>query len=390
MKYNLGLLNNACLVILLIPYFYSCQSLKKGEIAFSGEELFLQKTDLLVKDTSLFKNCEVIPLELKDLSTIKDINKVLLFEDKIGVVDLASRALLIFDRQGNFLHEIKRVGNGPGEYSQLWDVCLDPVDSCFAFLTSHRFVMFYSYTGEFKYSINIEKTFQKMVLKGDYIYLQYPDQVNYDKQEYSIMSLNRRNGKICDILEQGIRPVESLWADGYTLTPGKDAIYYIQRYTNRIYKVTGESYTPLYELNLGKFELPDHLKVEDLNKESFIRELANTWSVFSLTNFCELSNGFMLSSNLPGFFYYNSQTEALEHFDQISNKEYGVDFYSFTPVEPAGKNIAFVLNEDRLASMKEHRKEHQGTHETPALKALLDRLPNESNPVIFLYSIKEE
>ncbi len=377
-------------IFLLIYCLCACQTSRKGGTDFSGEELFLKKTDLVIKDTSLLGKYEMIPLELNKHSGIKWIDKILLFEDKVGVVDLGLRAFFVFDRQGNFLYEINHVGDGPGEYTQLLDVCLDPVDSCFVFLTSPYNILVYSYADEFKYSIKLEEAghkiaAQRIAVQGDYIYLLVPDRAGYDRQEYSMMALNRRNGKKTYLLEQGIRPVESLWTHGYSLVPGRDAVYYMQRYTHRIYKVKGEKCTPFYELNLGKFELPDHMLQEGLDKPRFMNELSDRWSVFCLTNFCELPGGFMLSSNLPGLFYYDYQKEELDHFDGILNEDYGIELYSSTPVEPVGENVAFVLNNLMLANMKEHRREN----ETPALKALLDRLPDDPNPVLFLYSQKK-
>ena len=377
-------------IFLLIYCLCACQTSRKGGIDFSGEELFLKKTDLVIKDTSLLGNYEMIPFELNKSCAIKWIDKILLFEDKIGVVDLSSRVFFVFDRQGNFLYEINHVGDGPGEYTQLLDVCLDPVDSCFVFLTSPYSILVYSYADEFKYSIKLEEAAhkiaaQRITVQGDYIYLLVPDRAGYDRQEYSMMALNRRNGKKTYLLEQGIRPVESLWTHGYSLVSGQDAVYYMQRYTHRIYKVKGEKCTPFYELNLGKFELPDHMLQEGLDKPRFMNELSDRWSVFCLTNFCELPRGFMLSSNLPGLFYYDYQKEELDHFDGILNEDYGIELYSSTPVEPVGKDVAFILNNLMLANMKEHRRET----ETPALKALLDRLPDDPNPVLFLYSQKK-
>ena len=377
-------------IFLLIYCLCACQTSRKGEIYFSGEELFLKKTDLVIKDTSLLGNYEMIPFELNKFSGIKTIDKILLFEDKVGVVDLGLRAFFVFDRQGNFLYEINHVGDGPGEYTQLLDVCLDPVDSCFVFLTFPKGILVYNYADEFKYSIKLEEAAhkiaaQRITVQGDYIYLLVPDRAGYDRQEYSMMALNRRNGKKTYLLEQGIRPVESLWTHGYSLVPGRDAVYYMQRYTHRIYKVKGEKCTPFYELNLGKFELPDHMLQEGLDKPRFMNELSDRWSVFCLTNFCELPRGFMLSSNLPGLFYYDYQKEELDHFDGILNEDYGIELYSSTPVEPVGKDVAFILDNLMLANMKEHRRET----ETPALKALLDRLPDDPNPVLFLYSQKK-
>lgn len=225
----------------------------------------------------------------------------------------------------------------------------------------------------------------RIAVQGDYIYLLFPDRVGYDKQDYSMVALNRRTGKKAYLLEQGIRPVESLLTAGSILISEQDAVYYMQRYTHRIYKIEGIKCTPFYELDLGKFNLPDRMLEEGVDKRYFMDELTNTWTVFSLTNYCELPGGFMLSASLPGFFHYDLKKEELNHFDGIVNEKYGIEFYSSTQIEPAGKEIAFVLSDPMLTHMKEHRRKD----EAPALKALLDRLPDEPNPVLFLYSLKK-
>ena len=100
------------------------------------------------------------------------------------------------------------------------DVCVAPADSCLVFLTVQRTSMFYNYADMFKRSIEAESFADRIVLQGEYIYLLISDRVNYDRQKYSMMALDRWNGKTIYLLKQGFCPVGPIFASGYTLLSG--------------------------------------------------------------------------------------------------------------------------------------------------------------------------
>lgn len=68
---------------------------------------------------------ECIPLETNDASLIADIDKVLYRNGTFYVFDKIGKKILMFDRQGNFLESIHKIGQGPGEYTEPCDMDVD-------------------------------------------------------------------------------------------------------------------------------------------------------------------------------------------------------------------------------------------------------------------------
>lgn len=72
----------------------------------------------------LFSRVEVVPIEdHNDSCLLMQLTRVVPYKDRIYVLDRRRPACYIFDKDGNFIRQIGRMGNGPGEYFQIED-CL--------------------------------------------------------------------------------------------------------------------------------------------------------------------------------------------------------------------------------------------------------------------------
>lgn len=83
----------------------------------------LLQTTLITHFDNYIESIEKIPLEVTDSSFIVYIQKILLTSSK-QIVILNSTGILVFDSNGKFLFRVGKVGRGPGEYLQLFDICL--------------------------------------------------------------------------------------------------------------------------------------------------------------------------------------------------------------------------------------------------------------------------
>ena len=108
---------------LLCLSMYSCSSSNEQS---SCSEL---KVDLVLKSPSmdeLFSRVEVVPFEdHNDSCLLMRLTRVLPYKDKIYVVDRRRPACYVFDQNGNFVRQIGRMGNGPGEYFLIEDCIID-------------------------------------------------------------------------------------------------------------------------------------------------------------------------------------------------------------------------------------------------------------------------
>lgn len=73
----------------------------------------------------LFSHIEIIPLETSDSSLLKNVNKVLFYENNYYVLDCEQHILLRFDADGKFISRIAKSGDGPEDYLNLIDFFIE-------------------------------------------------------------------------------------------------------------------------------------------------------------------------------------------------------------------------------------------------------------------------
>jgi hypothetical protein len=74
-----------------------------------------------IKLSDYVSNIKVVKLETSSDIVIGEIMKVQIFDKKIYILDRIYNALSVFDENGKFLHLLRKIGQGPGEYTTLWD-----------------------------------------------------------------------------------------------------------------------------------------------------------------------------------------------------------------------------------------------------------------------------
>ena len=65
---------------------------------------------------------EVIPLEFSDSSMLSVAKNCIIEKDKILFQDYKQRMVFVFDKAGKYLYSINKLGNGPDEYTDIWDL----------------------------------------------------------------------------------------------------------------------------------------------------------------------------------------------------------------------------------------------------------------------------
>lgn len=127
--------------------FYSCQP------STDTSDCPVLKVDLRESTPSikeLFSRIEVVPLEdHNDNCLVMRLTKVLPYKDKIYVMDRKIPACYVFDKDGNFLYPIGKVGNGPGEYYQIEDCAINEAKQEFMLLDCNGIWFVYDLSGKF-------------------------------------------------------------------------------------------------------------------------------------------------------------------------------------------------------------------------------------------------
>ena len=123
--------NKCCCIVLCCTLFFSCNDGAVYVENVNGHEMLVCKVSELkseVKDlllSELVESLEVVRLETNDSCLIKEIWKVFVTDNYIGVLEHDGRTYKLFDRKGKFITNIGKIGQGPHEYINLINSSID-------------------------------------------------------------------------------------------------------------------------------------------------------------------------------------------------------------------------------------------------------------------------
>lgn len=100
------------------------------------------------------RSIKYIPLETNPSSLLTNIRNVTLCDSFIFVCDI--HKLLQFDSQGRFIRQIGSKGRGPGEYSGVWDFCIDESKKLIYIpFTGESKILVFDFNGSFLHSFKL-------------------------------------------------------------------------------------------------------------------------------------------------------------------------------------------------------------------------------------------
>ena len=109
---------------------FACISCSRTNPVKEPDILKVELKETPVSVSELFSKVEVIPLETSDSCLLATILRVLVSGDTTYILTqdyptFRHITLMAFDKKGNYLRSIGRVGQGPGEYSQIYDAVIN-------------------------------------------------------------------------------------------------------------------------------------------------------------------------------------------------------------------------------------------------------------------------
>lgn len=154
-------MNNYLNYFIAIVIFSSCNSSQNENL-----ELSKSTPTTIYKIDGSFANIfswndkvdveQIIPLETSSKSLIVDINKVIINNNNIYILDTRNYNLIVFDQNGKFIQKIGTIGKGPGEYIEIRD-----------FDISNGFIYTLDYRKIHKYNLNDGKFIETIDLVLD-------------------------------------------------------------------------------------------------------------------------------------------------------------------------------------------------------------------------------
>ena len=194
----------------------------------------------------------------------------------------AREGIFKFTDRGEYITKIGNHGQGPGEYTHLFDIAIDE-DRKEVLLNTYKQLLYYDWDGNYlrmekKGPIMINAAFSDSILWGT----EYGDFID----KYILYGLNSQRDTIYSIPNPyyGIKPQDD--GMGYVVYEKGKAFYHYQDDTflkgpmnnDTIYRLKGSQCTPYVAFNMGKYKQPIEY-MAGYNYEAFKKHGSNYWGI---------------------------------------------------------------------------------------------------------------
>ena len=206
---------------------------------------------------ALFERLDLIPLEINDSSFIKQVWNMHLMNDTLYVLDRELNSLIKFDaNSGKHINTIQKVGQGPGEYTHLYDAIIDSQHEKIELLSPFNFINRYDLSGNFIERVNLP-------LQDNSASAHFK---HFDDNTYLLWVNSGPDsdiGKIVLISKETNQIVNSFWKgqgleDQFVVSPFwqyHDKTYFSTSITNNVYEITPDGTTLAYKWDFGEYDI---------------------------------------------------------------------------------------------------------------------------------------
>ena len=263
------------ILILLVVHFLfsSCENgTEKSDIFY--HIVSPEKTDLVYSFDDIIEDYSLISIESDSQSMIGEIDKVIINEGKIYIMDKSiAKTVLVFDEEGNFENKIGRVGRGPGEYTQLGDFIINQRENeVWIYCENSNTIHIYSNNGTFIRSINTGLKFSAFEFLNSDTLIAFTHSVyNYNSENEPIkynliafdLNMNICNKQFYNHADEG----ESYLSLSDYFCPTNDKFYLNWIFNDTIYVLNGLEASPFIALDFKEKRLSPQLLENKSNRE---------------------------------------------------------------------------------------------------------------------------
>lgn len=358
-----------------------------------------------IKISDIFKNAHFFSLQTDTSVMIGRFNNMKCVNNKIYLSD--NKRLYIFNKEGELLNKIGKIGKGPEEYISITTFQVDDRDDIIYVLDyKGKKVVSYDYNGKFisSWDINIYSfDFCKIDNNNFCFYSGYHPNSNSN----NTINVLQKNDKT--IIEKYF-PIDDNMAWYYYIMQARsfykynDSCFYLHDPFDTIYHIKNTKVQASIVLDFGKYKLPQKVifnKYDDV--VDYTNDVNKKGYVHHVNHFIEndLLIFFMFQYKGEKYHVYydklNNQvkvTQKLIGDIKFANHKIKVD-YDITPMAYDNSNFYYLVEPYFFISTLEEIKDNIGNEKwenylnnNPDIKKLYKDIKIDDNPIIGVYSFK--
>lgn len=366
------------ILALLLGVFVSCINRGNG---VDDDTCLTLNLDELSDMAPTIKDLLYLPLETNDSCLIADVDKILFMHNRFYIFDKQEKTVYIFDDNGKFVHKIRAIGNGPGEYIAPSDIDIDEEGNVYIADNPRKTII--------KYPLDNTKPIETIEV-GDYFldfiiadsnYIYLGDMARDGKMNIKLARFDRITHTV-NIIETDERidsdPIP-FFANHYFFRSRNNTLYYYKRFSQAISIINGGIVKEQIILNSNKYPSEDIIekwKIRGIKAMSedykYIRDISGCY---------ETSNSIFITTQTSPLLYtiVNKQNGSVYNVFSLKDKRCCgnmvpmavSDNYFISYCLPTSNNIKRIVSNN--AAMDKERKKS------------ISLLTEDCNPILILY-----
>jgi len=217
-----------------------------------------------------FRSIELIPLETSPDVLIAYVHKIIVHGDRYFTFDKRQDIIHVFDQTGKFLFKIDKKGRGPGEYSHIEDININPFSGHLELLEAYGSVHIFDLSGNYIETKRI--TYPDFYAVHHFAAVDSHTHVFYAMfQPKKIIYFNLDDHKL---LREEFEEMEDIGKFGInSLYSYQDDLYFFRPFHPVVYKVGKERLEPAFQFDFEKYTREGTTAI-------FSEESRNRWSKY--------------------------------------------------------------------------------------------------------------
>ena len=333
----------------------------------------------------------ILPIETTDEFLMTDINRVLLYKDKLIILDRMSGIFIVNFAEGKIETQIKRIGAGPGESKVITDITIDEQTGTIMAFNDYQKLLFFDLEGNFIKQEAFEKLYENIIFdNGNVLFYNYGKA--YSCYPYGIEKYNLHN-KSWEKIGRDDKLDFPVRLYGRHIVKSKDIwfgtpfdfdlnLYHDSKIESK-YKLD-PSTTPLSKEIMELVTSPDPNKFFDA-----LRENRENKAMYGIGSIRETEHYLVFISSKNGFFIYNKATEEIHWENYVKESALNLLLFNYFPHDGDDNRIMFIV---RAGEWINGIKKANMDGISDALKEKINSftIEEDSNPILLFYQEKNE
>ncbi|RKU63639.1 6-bladed beta-propeller [Parabacteroides sp. AF17-3] len=327
---------------------------------------------------------DTIRLETNDNSLLRYIDRICVDEDMYFIFDGSLSKIVIFDKEGNYVNQISKIGQGPGEYAQLSDFYVDTKEKQIVLLCNRpEKIMFFNYEGKFVKEKYFNILYRNIASDSEYIYVDNPFHPELENSQ--VIVLNKKGNVVSYQLPLLPDPGINLMAPGNCFTKNS-YIHYVRRFDNSIYEIKNGIVRQKYNIDFKQHNLPENI-FDEIETPDQLHELAQEKRyIYCLFDISDGEKYMLINTNI-GIYLIDKEMSEIQKIDYIKNPLLPTDTKHNFPLDNTNGIFACVYSSYMFDTQKEWILNGKSKLNEEQRKFVLS-VKEEDNPMLFLYQLK--